>query len=109
MSCEGYLKLIPHEGVSSVVAGSHSYGDCRVEVDVVSLLGRRRPAHTDFRYGPGGMPYEDMATDRPKYISFLIDHWLDRSSDPKDEFGGAINPLAIGVKDTPWAATRLSQ
>jgi hypothetical protein len=55
------------------------------------------------------MPYEDMATDRPKYILFLIDHWLDRSSDPTDEFGGAINPLAIGVNDTPWAATRLSQ
>ncbi len=27
----GYLKLVPHEGVSGVVSGSHSYGDRRFE------------------------------------------------------------------------------
>lgn len=43
------------------------------------------------------LPYEDVATDRPKDISFLIDFLLSRSSDPEDEFFESISPLAIGV------------
>jgi predicted dienelactone hydrolase len=43
------------------------------------------------------LPYEDVATDRPKDISFLIDYLLSRSSDPVDEFFESISPVAIGV------------
>ena len=51
-----------------------------------------------FRDVPGvDLPYEDVATDRPKDISFLIDHLLARSADPADEFFESISPLTIGV------------
>jgi predicted dienelactone hydrolase len=51
-----------------------------------------------FRDVPGvDLPYADVATDRPKDISFLIDYLLSRSSDPEDEFFESISPLAIGV------------
>ncbi len=43
------------------------------------------------------VPYEDVLTDRPKDISFLIDYLLARSDDPADEFFESISPLQIGV------------
>ena len=47
--------------------------------------------------GPDDLPYEDVATDRPKDISFVIDLLLDRSRDPGDAIHLSINPFAIGV------------
>lgn len=43
------------------------------------------------------VPYEDIATDRPKDLSFLIDYLLARSADPEDEFFESISELSIGV------------
>ena len=47
--------------------------------------------------GPDDLPFEDVATDRPKDISFVIDLLLERSRDSGDAFHLAINPFAIGV------------
>ena len=43
------------------------------------------------------LPYEDVLTDRPKDLSFLIDYLLARSDDPGDPFFESISPLSIGV------------
>jgi predicted dienelactone hydrolase len=47
--------------------------------------------------GPEDLPYEDRATDRPKDISFLIDHLMARNFDPADELFLSMNPFAIGA------------
>jgi predicted dienelactone hydrolase len=42
-------------------------------------------------------PFEQVAVDRPKDVSFLIDHMLARSADPEDFFYARVDPNRIGV------------
>jgi len=89
----------------SLVVFSHGSGSINIQSAVLTetlashgfiVASPNHTGNTIFD-GPDDLPYEDVATDRPKDISFVIDVLLDRSRTPGDALHNSINPFAIGV------------
>jgi predicted dienelactone hydrolase len=90
-----------------LVVFSHGSGGINIQsIDLVETLASHgfvvvAPNHTGntiFDDIDGtSVPFEQSAVDRPRDVSFLIDHMLERGFDPGDPFFLRINPFAIGV------------
>ncbi len=84
-----------------------SHGSGGINIQSISLMEAlashgffvASPTHTGNSTfdGPDDVPFEDIATDRPKDVSFLIDLLLARSADASDAYHQSISPVAIGV------------
>jgi predicted dienelactone hydrolase len=87
-----------------LVVFSHGSGSLNIQsTELMEILASHgfvvvAPNHTGNTINdPAPDPLPSVAVNRPRDVSFLIDHMLERSDDPLDPFFLRISPVAIGV------------